>query len=68
MYVSNFSAIHCLISSHFKTSTENIYEISIFFFVIRKLLQMLLLCNLSKSAENDFLFTFNEVVGAINRF
>ena len=67
MYVSTFLAIHCLISSHFKTSTENVYGISIFF-VIRKLLRMLLHCNLSKSAENDFLFTFNEVVGAINRF
>ena len=65
MYVSNFSAIHLLISSHFKTSKENIHEISIFF-VIRKLLRMLLQCNLG--ADNDFLFTFNEVVGAINRF
>ena len=24
--------------------------------------------NLGKSAANEFLFTFNEVVGAINRF
>ena len=66
MYVSTFLAIHCLISSHFKTSTENVYGISIFF-VIRKLLRMLLHCNLGKSADNDFLFTFNEVVSTINR-
>ena len=67
MYVSTFSAIHCLISSHLKTYTENICEISIFS-VIRKLLRMPLHCNLGKSADSDFFFTFNEVVGAINRF
>ena len=61
-----FSAMHCLISSHFKTFTA-IYEISIFI-IMRKLLRMPLHYKLNKSAINEFLFTFNEVVCAINRF
>ena len=62
-----FSAIHCLTLFHLKTFTVNIFEIYIFI-IIRKLLRMPLHYNLGKSAANEFLFTFNEVVGAINRF
>ena len=62
-----FSAMYCLISFHFKTFTANIYEISIFI-MIRKLLRMPLHYKLNKSANDEFLFTFNEFVGAINRF
>ena len=58
-----FSAMHCLISFHFKTFMANIYEISIFI-LSRKLLRMPLHYDLGKSATNEFLFAFIEVVGA----
>ena len=62
-----FSAMHCLISFHFKTFMANIYEISIFI-LSRKLLRMPLHYDLGKSATNEFLFAFIEVVGASTSF
>ena len=58
-----FSAMHYLISFHFKTFIANIYEIFIFI-ISRKLLRMPLHYDLGKSATDEFLFAFNEVVGA----
>ena len=62
-----FSAMHYLISFHFKTFIANIYEISIFI-ISRKLLRMPLHYDLGKSATNEFLFAFIEVVGALTGF